>query len=340
MSGATDEVMGLIFGRWRSQILYAGAELGIFDHLDGSTAKTAQALAEELSVDAALLYRLLRAQAAIGLLAEDDSRGFLLTDQGALLRTDHRQSLKSMVRLEEGPQHYALWKHLPAMIRDGRQNAFLREFGRMAFDHARSDRDYGERFTQAMSSYSAVQSDMVLEALRSYDFSGIQSFCDVAGGHGHLMCAILQAHRSLTGIVLDLPEVVDDVDALWAPKLGLQDRCSYVAGDMFEKVPTADAYSLKLILHDWSDEECTEILSNVRSAAPEGARLLIIEHIVPCPEVAHFSKLFDVHMMCWGTGQERTEGQYRRLMERAGWRPTGCHYFANRLMGVVTGVGA
>jgi hypothetical protein len=56
--------------------------------------------------------------------------------------------------------------------------------------------------------------------------------------------------------------------------------------------------------------------------------------------VAHFSKLFDIHMMCWGTGQERTETQYLSLLKQAGWKPTGSYYPANRQMGVVTGVRA
>ena len=338
MNSPADEVMNLIFGRWRSQILSAGTELGVFDHLEKARAKNAETIAIELNVDPVLLYRLLRAQAAIGLLVEDSSRGFVLTDKGDLLRADHSQSLKSMARLEEGPQHYALWKHLPAMIRDGKQNAFVREFGRMAFDYALEDHDYGERFKHAMSSYSAVQSTLALEALRGYDFSRIRTICDVAGGHGHLMCAFLQAHPHLSGIVLDLPEVVDDKNELWAPKLGLQDRCRYVGGDMFEEVPTADAYSLKMILHDWNDGECVEILSNLRQAASGGAQVFIVEHVVPGHDVAHFSKLFDIHMMCWGTGQERTEAQYARLMERAGWEPAGSHYPGNRLIGVIAGV--
>jgi hypothetical protein len=32
---------------------------------------------------------------------------------------------------------------------------------------------------------------LALEALRGCDLSSIRTFCDVAGGHGHLMCAIL-----------------------------------------------------------------------------------------------------------------------------------------------------
>ena len=189
-----------------------------------------------------------------------------------------------------------------------------------------------------MTSYSAVQSSLVLEALRGYDFSGIRTFCDVAGGYGHLMCALLLANPGLRGIVLDLPEVVEDVHELWATKLGLQQRCQYVAGDMFEAVPKADAYSLKMILHDWNDAECIKILSNIRKAATGPARVFIVEHVVPEHDVPHFSKLFDIHMMCWGTGQERTEAQYASLLERAGWKPTGSYYPANRQMGVITGV--
>jgi hypothetical protein len=337
MSKAADQVMDLIFGRWRSQTLSAGAELGIFDRLDRGTPKNPDRLAGELGVDPTLLYRLLRAQAAIGLLAEDASQGFVLTEAGDLLRTAHPQSLSPMARLEEGPQHYALWKHLPTMVRDGKQNAFVREFGRMAFDYALENPDYAKRFKQAMTSYSAVQSSLVLEALREYDFSRFRTFCDVAGGYGHLMCALLQAHPDLAGIVFDLPEVVDDVDDLWATKLGLQRRCRYVGGDMFETVPRADAYSLKMILHDWNDDECVEILSNIRKAATGVARVFIVEHVVPGHDVSHFSKLFDIHMMCWGTGQERTEAQYKRLLEQAGWQVEGCYYSSNRLMGVIRG---
>jgi O-methyltransferase domain len=208
----------------------------------------------------------------------------------------------------------------------------------MAFQYALDNRDYAERFKQAMTSYSAVQSSWALEALRGYDFSGIRTFCDVAGGYGHLMCALLLANPSLRGIVLDLPEVVEDRDELWATKLGLQQRCQYVAGDMFEAVPEADAYSLKMILHDWNDNECTQILQTIRRYAKPDSRIFIIEHIVPGPSESHFSKLFDIHMMCWGSGRERTEGEYASLLEASGWRFVACHYPFHTSMGVAEGV--
>src|SRR4030088_1797393 len=99
MNSAADEVMNLIFGRWRSQTLSAGTELGVFEHLDRVRAKNAETIALELKVDPALLYRLLRAQAAIGLLLEDDTRGFVLTDRGYLLRADPSQYLTPRARV-------------------------------------------------------------------------------------------------------------------------------------------------------------------------------------------------------------------------------------------------
>lgn len=337
MDNASSHVSDLIFGRWRSQILYAGVELGIFDHVDRETAKQPETLAREIDADPSLLYQLLRALASLGLLQETHDRGFRLTGPGALLRSDHPQSMRAMTRLEEGPQHYALWKHLPAMVRDGQQNGFTREFGRMAFEHAKSDPDYAERFKHAMSSFSAFQAGLVLSALQEVDFSSERSLCDVGGGYGYMMAALLRAYPHLSGIVLDLAEVVGDRHELMAAKFGVEHRCRYVAGDMFRQIPAADDYLLKLILHDWNDATCVEILSNARRSARAGARIFIVEHVLPGCDEPHFGKLFDIHMMCWGGGRERTQAEYAGLLERAGWKLSQTHYPPGRLIGVIEG---
>lgn len=250
-----EKVLDLIFGRWRSQILYAGVKLGIFDAVRTGSKKAAQ-LANELNLDPALTYRLLRALGSLELLREDKDRTFSLTETGELLRSDHPQTLRGVTLLEEGPEHYALWKHLPAMVRDGKQNAFVREFGRMAFDHAVQDAGYAEVFDNAMSSYSSAQAEWVLDALGTYDFSKITHLCDVGGGHGYMLCRLLANYPHLQGTVLERTEVIADSAPLWASKLGVSDRCRYLAGDMFKSAPSADAYMMKLILHDWNDDEC------------------------------------------------------------------------------------
>jgi hypothetical protein len=86
-------------------------------------------------------------------------------------------------------EHWAIWSHVTAMVRDGRQNAFLREYGKMAFAHARANPGgYGAIFGRAMSGFSVIQSAWALDALRNYDLSSAATWCDVAGGHGHMMC--------------------------------------------------------------------------------------------------------------------------------------------------------
>jgi hypothetical protein len=341
MKTASEAVTDMIFlNKWSSQTLCAGAELGVFDFLSQHTARAASDVAENIGVDPKLLYRLFRALASIGLLNETAGEHFMLTELGTLLRSDAPGSLRYMAMLEGSEEHWAIWKYVPAMVRTGRQNAFFREYGEMAFDHARvNPKGYGAIFGKAMSAFSTVQSSWALEALRDYDFSRVATWCDVAGGHGHLMCSFLTAHPQLSGTVLDLPEVVAEKDELWATRLGLEARCHYVAADMFKEVPTnADVYSLKMILHDWNNSECRQILGNVRRRAKPGARVFIIEHIVPGPSESHFAKLFDIHMMCWGDGQERTEAEYGQLLQASGWRFVNCHYPSHANMGVVEGV--
>jgi hypothetical protein len=317
---AQDHVMGLIFGRWRSQILHAGVTLGVFDAVGETEPTDAEKVARTLGVDPSLLYRLMRALGSLGLLRELPARQFLLTPAGVLLSRAHPATLRGVTLLEEGAVHCALWTHLPDMIREGRQNAFEREFGRMAFDHAASDSAYGQIFNDAMTSYSNAHTKWVLEALSQYDFSTISELCDIGGGYGHVVSAILVQYPHLRGTVLDLPQVIAHRESWWAPRLGVSDRCTYVPGDMFAAMPAADAYLLKLILHDWNDEECVRILSNAARAARPGARVFVVEHVVPDGDEPHFAKLFDIHMMCWGTGRERTIGEYATLAERSGWR--------------------
>jgi predicted transcriptional regulator len=151
------KTVDIIFGRWKSQILYTGVKLGIFNCIT-SHVKSASNVANELGLDDKLAYRLLRALSSMGFLKEEPaSQGFSITSQGEILRKDHSQTLRDVILLEEGPEHYAIWKHLPTMIRDGKQNSFVREFGCKLFEYRDRNPDYLEVFNQAMSSYSSTQ---------------------------------------------------------------------------------------------------------------------------------------------------------------------------------------
>jgi hypothetical protein len=308
-----------------------------FDALrDGE--KDASAIAEQLGLDRNLSYRLLRALSSLELLKETRDRRFSLTEAGQLLRADHPKLLRSVTLLAEGPEHYALWKHLTNIIRDGWQNAFVREFRQSAFDYACQDPGYGRVFDEVMSSYSSFQTEWTLEALQTYDFSKFSHLCDIGGGHGHLLCSFLAKYPFLRGIVLERPSVIVDRGRLWADKLNGSDRCEYIAVDMFREIPKADAYMMKMILHDWNDEEYMQILANTSRAATHNGRVFIVEHIIPGPETPHFSKIYDIHMMCWGSGRERTVEEYSSLLKNAGWKYVQTWYPASKMIGVIEGV--
>jgi len=331
-----ENVVDIVFGRWKSQITYAGVKLGVFDIIDSKM--SASDIAEKLSLDRSLSYRLLRALGSIGLLEEDNHKNFTITSMGKFLRKDNPRSLRAVTLLEEGPEHYAIWKHLSDMVKDGKQDGFVREFGARIFDYIPKNSEYSKVFNQAMSSYSGAHTQWVLEALDEYDFSQFIHLCDIGGGHGHLICNLLQKHIHLKGAVLELENTIKDKEVLWATKMGLSDRCAYLAGDMFAKVPRADAYLMKMILHDWNDDECVHILSNIYKASESGARVLVVEHIVPEPHIPHFSKLFDIHMLCTLTGRDGTVREFSELFEKAGLKLVKTHYPPSQMIGVIEAV--
>ena len=344
MDDAGEKVIDLIFGRWRSQILYTGVKLGVFDAL-ASGPKNAVHVARALGVDAGLLYRLMRALGSLELLQEDTTQTFSLTPMGELLRRDHPHALRGMTLLQENPAAYAAWKHLPDIVKDGgpsagRPTGFVREFGLPAWEYMAQNPSHAEIFNEAMSSYSRIDNTLVLEALDTYDFSGLSHLCDVGGGHGSTLCTLLVTHPHLQGTVLDLPSVIAQQERLWADKMGVGERCTYLPGDMFTAVPPAEAYMVKRVLHGWNDAECHQILATISRAAPPRGRVWIIERIVPGPNTPPFAKLFDMLMIIVSTGRERTLEEYTGLLEGAGWTYQQTWYPASKMLGVVEGVKA
>ena len=286
-----DKTMDIIFGRWKSQILYTGAKIGIFDYLTTNPKEIGQ-IAQDLNLNETMAYRILRSIASLGFLKEEeDGRRFSITTLGELLRKDHPQTLQGVLLLEEGPEHYQIWKHLSRMIKDGQQNAFISEYGNNIFEYAGKNPEYSKVFNEAMSSYSAMHTAMVLEALNGYDFSNISHICDIGGGQGHLLSHLLSKYNHLDGTILELEPVVNNQDSSWPNKMGLQDRCKYIKGNMFEQVPSADLYIMKMILHDWNDDECIKILSNIHKSASDKSKIFIVEHICTRPKYTTFFQI-------------------------------------------------
>lgn len=336
LGNAQELLLDLFYGRWRSQTLYTGVLLGIFEVVGGVPTPAAQ-IARDLALDPAAASRLLRALASLDVLREHDVQAFSITEAGELLRSDHPLSMRDAILLREGPEHTAVWKHLPAIVRDGRQDGFVREYGTTPFEYAARESSYGKAFDAGMSSQSRLQTAWVIEALRDYDFNAVVHLCDVGGGQGHLLCHLLVRYQHLSGTVLERSEVIANGRSLWAERLQVSDRCRYIAGDMFVDVPSADAYMMKMILHDWNDDECVRILGNLHRRADGAGRIFIVEHVIPDGGRPDYAALFDMHMMCWGTGRERTVQEYSALLQASGWSFVTARFPSNGVIGVIEG---
>jgi hypothetical protein len=315
-----EEAMGLIGGveLIRGQVLNASSKLGILDYLDTEPIP-ADEVATELDLNSEYTYRVLRALAAFEVLNEHDHRRFSLTDIGAYFQADHPQSLRDAVRYGVGQPRISAIQHLPTIIQEGESTGYECEFGCDLFEYTEQNPSFGQHFngTQTLLSMTATRS--VLEALDPYDFSETSTICDVGGGHGHLLSHLLDAHPHLKGVVLELPSVIAEEGQLWAPKLGVDDRCTYLEGDMFDDVPTADAYIMKYLLHNWSDDECVQILSNIDQASPDGGRVFVVERVLQEETPSVPAVYLDMIMMLETGGRERTKSEYATLFEQVGW---------------------
>src|SRR5262249_791554 len=143
---------------------------------------------------------------------------------------------------------------------------------------------------------------------------------DIGGGNGSLLGAALLRYPRLQGILYDLAHVVGRAQEA-IRKLGLETRCAAIGGNFFEFVPNgADVYLMRHVIHDSTDEQSVRILRNCRKVLPRHGRILLVEFGVPSANEASLGKDLDMMMLAFPGGKERTEEEYRALLEQSGFR--------------------
>jgi O-methyltransferase domain len=303
----------------RAQVVHVAAQLNLADLLaDGPW--HVEDLAAATSVHAPSLARLVRALAALGVVAEEADGRVSLTPLGTPLRTDVPGSIRDYVRFRAGEWYWRSWGDLLHSVRSG-QPAFEHQFGMQVFEYWGQHPEAGaihHAFFTAMARLTTAP------LVAAYDYARFDTIVDVGGNVGPLLAAILQAHPGVRGILFDLPYVVADAASVLS-EAGVADRCKVVGGNFFESVPTGgDAYILKYIIHDWDDERVMAILTQCRKAMGPGATLLIIEQVLPerleAGDVAWQSARLDLQMLVLTSGgRERTEPEFRQLLADAGF---------------------
>jgi hypothetical protein len=302
---------------WVSQLVSTAASMGLADHLAAGP-KSAATLAADLSANPRALHRFMRTLASFGILAQDDHDRFALTPLGEALKSDAPGSARSTILAMAGPWMWKAWGEFQYSVETGKP-AMDKVFGMPLFDYLAQNPDLAAQFSEAMVGIHGAEPPAVAEA---YDFSPFASIVDVGGATGNMLAHILARHPQPTGILFDRPHVVTEAAALLRAR-GVDSRVSIQPGNFFETVPRGgDVYLLSHIIHDWNQDQCLTILGNCRRAMKPGAKLLIIEFVLPEGNTPHFGKLADMVMLAFPGGEERTASEYQSLLAAANLRMT------------------
>ncbi|KAJ1276218.1 hypothetical protein BS78_05G197700 [Paspalum vaginatum] len=129
--------------------------------------------------------------------------------------------------------------------------------GKSMWESMQADAEVRARFYDSMDADSRLVMHAVLSDSPAV-FHDLASLVDVGGGHVTASAAVARAFPHIKCTVMDLPHVVAEAP----PRTGL----SFVAGDMFDHIRTADALLLKWILQDWDDAKCIKIMQRCKEA--------------------------------------------------------------------------
>jgi O-methyltransferase domain len=308
----------MLNGHCLQQALYVAAVLGIADRLALRRMNAAE-LSTTAEVDESSLLRLLRALASVGVFAEEPDGRFALTPVGATLRVDAPDSVRDRALYYGSSAMWGVWGGMLGSVRTG-ASACMFVHGSPFYEHLIRHPEAGDPFNRYMGKTSEHHTEALLLA---YDFAGIGTLMDIGGGLGGTLMTILTAYPTLRGVIYDLPSVVKEAATALAAA-GLADRCVATGGDMQRSVPAGgDAYLLKWVMMDRSDEIAVEVLRRCAEAIENDGRVLVVEMAMPPDNRPSFARVMDLQMLLlFGDGRIRTEVELRALFGAAGLKVT------------------
>jgi hypothetical protein len=311
---AVQQAFQLMTGHIVTSAVNISARLGLSDRL-AKGPRTAEDIARETGANPEALYRLMRALASVGVFDEGPDRRFALTPVGAALCDG---PVRWMALWIAGEFNYHVYANAMHSVMTG-ESAVPKTTGNEVFEHFAKNPELSKVFNDAMTGFSNVVIPAIVD---SYDFSGIGTLVDIAGGHGAVLTGVLAKHPGMKGILFDVEHVIEGAK----PKIeaqGLTGRVTTASGDFFKAVPSGgDAYIMKHIIHDWDDEKAALILSNIRKVLPKDGRVILIEAVIPSGNEPGLGKILDLEMLVMPGGKERTEQEFRALFDRAGFELT------------------
>jgi precorrin-6B methylase 2 len=263
------ELMARASGHVEARIVQTAVELAIFDALENS-ARSASAVATELTLEPKATALLLNALVAVKLLNKQDE-SFSLSEAAAIyLRKRSPQYLGGMIRFESSL--WNAWEKLPEAIRSGQP---IRPPNMYQDDPAET-----ETFIHAMDSLVKARGDSAILA-DALDWHEVSKLLDVGSGPATYPIALCQRFPQLRATIFDLPATLK-ITERFTRAAGLSDRITLMAGD-YRSDPIPGSYDLILlsnIIHGENFEKNSALFNKLAKCLRPRGRLVVKDHIL------------------------------------------------------------
>ncbi|KAL8722779.1 MAG: hypothetical protein Q9225_000790 [Loekoesia sp. 1 TL-2023] len=221
---------------------------------------------------------------------------------------------RSPTSVLDGPLQYATQKKLTLFEYLNSEPERLEDFNNMMTGVRHSRPSWMEWFPVRDRLLDGVRKDTAL-------------LIDVGGGWGHDIVAFQKKHapterlglQDLAHVLVDVRDLPQNIECI-----------EYNFLEAEQPVKGARAYFFHFVLHDWPDDKCLQILRNIAPAMTPGySKILINEYVLPDRGCSMHQAVMDMNMFTMTAGLERTEKQWRKLIEQAGlyisklWLPDG-----------------
>lgn len=314
-------LMSIVLQGMAAKTIYAATELGIIDSLAKRT-QSSDELAKGLGVNTEALHRVLLTLSSLGIVSQEPGDEFRLADLGRPLRDGAAVSVRELVRLMAGSEVSLGWDELVASVRTG-QPGWVLAHGMSWTDFYARNQEAATVFNLAMAETSKGSASDIVKAA---DLSRFNKVVDLGGGDGTLIAYALKKYPAMSGVLFDMGADANEEARENLASSGVIERCEIVQGNFFRSLPPkADCYILKQVLHDWDDQQAAVILQNIKNTASAASHILVVDRVLPDRVKSQAriadsgSLLLDLHMLIVTGGKERTEGEFRDLLNAAGY---------------------
>ena len=334
-------------------------DIGLFKHIGAqkSPAKSIDTLAAATSVEPALLKRIARHLAA---------RNILLDNNGSALGSYGATHISEALATREGSSGIRHLCHVytSAFLDMPR---FLEENGYKTPSDARNGTFQQSRGLRGLSMFECLQREenkhlaedfnllmkfttkgrrsfldvcdirLLLEGRRGKEAGASRHlFVDIGGGTGTDAVSFRTSFAEVSGTV-ELQELDGVIEAARNAGVEYQDVSLRVL-DFFSPQPVRGSrfYFMGSVLHDWPDTDAKRILENVAAAMEPGfSTLLLSENVLPNENCHPHLSAIDLTMMTMLASKERSEEDWKRLLEDTGLKIIKIHSIPSCLKSVL-----